>query len=56
MDIMKFFRPSEGAYRNVMAKLDSDMNMGLDPAQRDKACIKMYPSYVTRIPTGKGRS
>nr|AKN21572.1 slc25a-4 [Schmidtea mediterranea] len=53
MEMMKPFRPSESNYRNVTKRLELDMNMGLDPAHRDKACVKMFPSYVSKVPSGK---
>ncbi|KAM7539863.1 hypothetical protein Aperf_G00000042332 [Anoplocephala perfoliata] len=44
---------SKEDYENVRGKILDAMNRGLQLKSRDSSSIKMYPSFVTRLPTGK---
>ncbi len=41
-------------YKLVEKEMGSAMVRGLQLATRDAASVKMFPSFVTRLPNGKG--
>ncbi|KAL7063423.1 hypothetical protein AAHC03_01293 [Spirometra sp. Aus1] len=54
-DVMKDFELSIEDYRDIKNALLAALRSGLKLNRRDKSSVKMYPSYVTRMPTGKGK-
>ncbi len=41
-------------YREVMLRMQTAMENGLSTASRSRSSIKMYPTYVTKLPSGNG--
>ncbi|VDN10965.1 unnamed protein product [Dibothriocephalus latus] len=51
-DVMKDFELSIEDYLDIKNALLAALRSGLKLNRRDKSSVKMYPSYVTRMPTG----
>ncbi|VEL06909.1 unnamed protein product [Protopolystoma xenopodis] len=50
--LMEPFDMNIEAYTRVRDLMSRAMELGLDPNQRQKAAVKMYPSFVTKMPNG----
>lgn len=54
MEIMKPFDLSVNQYNHFCDLMSQSMDKGLKVATHDKASIKMFPTYVSKIPDGTG--
>lgn len=54
LDVMQPFRLSMEDYMDIKNALLAALRSGLKLRRRDKSSVKMYPSYVTKMPTGEG--
>lgn len=43
-------------YQSVMEALSERMDMGLKKKTHPTASVKMFPSYVTKLPSGHGKN
>ncbi|VDN13672.1 unnamed protein product [Dibothriocephalus latus] len=50
------FDLTQADYAKIRAKMNDAMLRGLNLGTRDKASVKMYPSFVTKLPNGTGKT
>ncbi len=55
-DIMRQFELSIEDYLDIKNALIAALRSGLKLRRREKSSVKMYPSYVTKMPNGDGKS
>nr|CDS23579.1 hexokinase [Echinococcus granulosus] len=53
LEVMHPFRLSMEDYMDIKNALLAALRSGLKLRRRDKSSVKMYPSYVTKMPTGE---
>nr|QSD99915.1 hexokinase [Echinococcus granulosus] len=53
LEVMHPFRLSMEDYMDIKNALLAALRSGLNLSRRDKSSVKMYPSYVTNMPTGE---
>ena len=54
-EVMHPFELSMEDYMDIKNALLAALRSGLKLKRRDKSSVKMYPSYVTKMPTGEGK-
>lgn len=55
VDITHPFELSMEDYMDIKNALLAALRSGLKLKRREKSSVKMYPSYVTKMPTGEGK-
>ncbi len=53
-EILQAFGLGNAVYHDIMLRMKHAMEKGLSIADRSVSSVKMYPSFVTDVPTGNG--
>lgn len=53
-EVMKEFQVSEENYVTMMGSLEAEMERGLHRDSHASASVRMFPTYVSSLPTGTG--
>lgn len=54
VEVIRPFELSMEDYMDIKNALLAALRSGLKLKRREKSSVKMYPSYVTKMPTGEG--
>ena len=55
-EVMKDFRLQDETYVEIMKLLDAEMGRGLGKQTHNDSTVRMFPTYVRRVPNGQGQT